>query len=98
MASVTARAAYSYTETADLLGISEATCRLLVDNGVLTAVPLSERVRRIPAWSIAQALGSDVLSLAHDFELAMVEPNPAPAPPARPDAGLGPILVRRSSR
>lgn len=51
------RVAFTYQETADLLGVSKLTVRQAVAAGDLHVVELGPQVRRIPAWSIDQLLG-----------------------------------------
>jgi excisionase family DNA binding protein len=53
------RAAYSVAETADLLGLSEATIYRLIGRGALASV-LIGRSRRIPASAIQKALTVDM--------------------------------------
>ena len=51
------RVAFTYQETADLLGVSKLTVRQAVAAGDLHVVELGPQVRRIPAWSIDRLLG-----------------------------------------
>jgi excisionase family DNA binding protein len=50
------RAAFSLRHTADLLDVSIATVRMLVDRGQLHVIRAGRQVRLIPAWSIDRFL------------------------------------------
>lgn len=51
------RVAFTYTEAAQLLGVSKFVVRQAIRDGKLHVVELGPQIRRIPAWSIDQLLG-----------------------------------------
>lgn len=52
----TQRAAFTYAEVAEMLGLSVWQARHLVRSGRLTAIEVGDRAKRIPAWSLQQLL------------------------------------------
>lgn len=64
------RAAFSVTETADLLGVSQPTVRKLVREGRLVEIALTDRLSRIPAWSIEAFLAPERRVTVVDGEVA----------------------------
>jgi hypothetical protein len=93
---VTTRAAYSINETGALLGLSWFVVKGLIDSGRLHTVPVTDHKSVVPAWSIAQLLGSDELHVAHEFDAALgsVPVDVDPPGTARPATGIDPSATR----